>query len=70
MMWLVIPFSMIISRVYTSLDKVGESSENPFEGSPNDIPISRMCQDIENEIKAMWGDATPAQTINPHCIIM
>jgi len=70
MVWLVIPFSMIISWVYTSLDQVGESTENPFEGSPNDIPISRMCQDIENEIKAMWGDATPAQTINPHCIIM
>ncbi len=68
--WLVIPFSIIISWVYTSLDQVGESTENPFEGSPNDIPISRMCQDIENEIKAMWGDATPAQTINPHCIIM
>ncbi len=70
MVWLVIPFSMIISWVYTSLDQVGESTENPFEGSPNDIPISRMCQDIENEIRAMWGDATPAQTINPHRIIM
>jgi len=70
MVWLVIPFSMIISWVYTSLDQVGESTESPFEGSPNDIPISRMCQDIENEIRAMWGDATPAQTINPHRIIM
>ena len=70
MVWLVIPFSMIISWVYTSLDQVGESTENPFEGSPNDIPISRMCQDIENEIRAMWGDAKPAQTINSHRIIM
>ncbi|WP_293907562.1 bestrophin family protein [Sphingobacterium sp. UBA5670] len=70
MVWLVIPFSMIISWVYTSLDQVGESTENPFEGSPNDIPISRMCQDIENEIRAMWGDSKPVQTINPHRIIM
>ncbi|MGE8426954.1 MAG: bestrophin family protein [Sphingobacterium sp.] len=70
MVWLVIPFSMIISWVYTSLDQVGESTENPFEGSPNDIPISQMCQDIENEIRAMWGDGKPAQTSNPHRIIM
>lgn len=70
MVWLVIPFSMIISWVYTSLDQVGESTENPFEGSPNDIPISRMCQDIENELRAMWGDAKPVQTINPNSIIM
>jgi Predicted membrane protein len=70
MLWLVIPFSMIISWVYTSLDQVGESTENPFEGSPNDIPISRMCQDIENEIKALWEDGKPAPTINPNNIIM
>ena len=70
MVWLVIPFSMIISWVYTSLDQVGESTENPFEGSPNDIPISRICQDIENEIRFILGDAKTAQTLNPHRIIM
>ncbi|OOG17925.1 multidrug transporter [Sphingobacterium sp. CZ-UAM] len=63
MVWLVIPFSIIISWVYTSLDQVGESTENPFEGSPNDIPISHMCDHIENEIRDIWGDAKPAQTI-------
>lgn len=70
MVWLVIPFSIIISWVYTSLDQVGESTENPFEGSPNDIPISRMCQDIENEIRDLWGDAKSAPSITPHRIIM
>ena len=71
MVWLVIPFSMIISWVYTSLDQVGESTENPFEGSPNDIPISHICHTIENEIRDIWGDAKPAQTIvNPNNIIM
>jgi len=41
MVWFVIPFSVLISWVYTSLDQVGESTENPFEGSPNDVPISK-----------------------------
>ncbi|QIH32718.1 bestrophin family ion channel [Sphingobacterium sp. DR205] len=71
MVWLVIPFSMIISWVYTSLDQVGESTENPFEGGPNDIPISHICYTLENEIRDIWGDARPAQTIvNPNNIIM
>jgi len=71
MVWLVIPFSMIISWVYTSLDQVGESTENPFEGSPNDIPISQMCQNLENEIGDIWGDSKSAQTIdNRNNIIM
>lgn len=34
MVWLTIPFSVLISWVYTSLEQVGESTENPFEGSP------------------------------------
>jgi ion channel-forming bestrophin family protein len=44
MVWLVIPFSVLISWVYTSLEQVGESTENPFEGSANDVPISQMSR--------------------------
>src|SRR6185295_11242785 len=44
MVWLVIPFSVLISWMYTSLGRVGESTESPFEGSANDIPISQMCR--------------------------
>jgi putative membrane protein len=40
MVWLVIPTSVLISWMYTSLEQVGESTENPFEGGANDIPIS------------------------------
>jgi ion channel-forming bestrophin family protein len=40
MVWLVIPFSVLISWMYTSLEQVGESTENPFEGNANDVPIS------------------------------
>ena len=31
MVWLVIPFSVLISWMYTSLERVGESTENPFD---------------------------------------
>jgi len=51
--WFVIPFSVLISWVYTSLDQVGESTENPFEGSPNDVPISQMTRLIEIDIREM-----------------
>jgi putative membrane protein len=47
MVWLVIPFSVLMSWIYTSLNRVGESSESPFEGSANDIPISHMCRTVE-----------------------
>jgi putative membrane protein len=57
MVWLVIPFSVLISWMYTSLGRVGESTESPFEGSPNDIPISHMCRATEIELREMLGEA-------------
>ncbi len=56
MVWLVIPFSVIISWMYTSLEQVGESSENPFEGSANDVPISHLSRNIEIELREMLGE--------------
>lgn len=56
MVWFVIPFSVLISWVYTSLDQVGESTENPFEGSANDIPISQMSRTVEIDIREMLGE--------------
>jgi putative membrane protein len=56
MVWLVIPFSVLISWVYTSLDQVGESTENPFEGGANDVPISQMSRAVEIDIREMLGE--------------
>ncbi|MCF0056271.1 bestrophin family protein [Dyadobacter sp. CY356] len=53
--WLNIPFSMIVSWVFTSLEQVGESTENPFEGGPNDVPITSMCRTIEIDLREMLG---------------
>lgn len=56
MVWLVIPFSVIISWMYTSLEQVGESSENPFEGGANDVPISQISRGIEIDLREMLGE--------------
>ncbi|MFC4277560.1 bestrophin family protein [Achromobacter aloeverae] len=55
MVWLAVPFSLIISWIYLSLEQVGESTENPFEGSANDVPISRLSTMIERDLKQMQG---------------
>lgn len=56
MVWMVIPASVVISWMYTSLDQVGESTENPFEGSANDVPISQMCRSVEIDLREMLGE--------------
>jgi len=71
MVWLVIPFSVIISWMYVSLGQVGESTENPFEGSPNDVPISKICEMIEIDLREMLGETELPDCTRPqHSIIM
>jgi putative membrane protein len=65
MVWFVIPFSVLISWVYTSLDQVGESTENPFEGSPNDIPISQMSRAVEIDIREMLAETNLPPLFKP-----
>ncbi|SIT38887.1 Membrane protein (fragment) [Paraburkholderia ribeironis] len=56
MIWLVVPCSVAVSWMYTSLEQVGESTENPFEGGANDVPISTLCSIIERDLKEMLGE--------------
>jgi len=56
MAWLAIPLSVLVSWMYASLDQVGESSANPFEGGANDIPISQICNSIEVDLRQLLGE--------------
>ncbi|QMW06040.1 bestrophin family protein [Spirosoma foliorum] len=65
--WLTIPFGVLVSWVFMSLEQVGESTENPFEGSANDTPITSMSRTIEIDLREMLDetDLPPAiQAVN------
>ena len=65
MVWLAVPFSILISWVFTSLEQVGESTENPFEGSANDVPISQMSRTIEIDLREMLGETDLPPALQP-----
>lgn len=54
--WLSIPFSVIISWIFHTMERIGEVSENPFEGIANDVPITSMARGIEIDIRQMIED--------------
>ena len=54
--WLTIPFGVLVSWVFMSLEQVGESSENPFEGGANDTPITSMSRTIEIDLREMLDE--------------
>lgn len=54
--WISIPFSMLISWVFYTLEKIGTMTENPFEGTANDVPITNMTRGIEIDIRQLIDD--------------
>jgi len=56
MTWLAVPFSVLVGWMYVALDQVGESTENPFEGGANDVPITHLCRCIEADLRALLGE--------------
>jgi putative membrane protein len=54
--WFSIPFSALIAWVFHTMEMIGENTENPFEGSPNDVPITDMSRGIEIDIRQLIND--------------
>ncbi|MDQ1090234.1 bestrophin family protein [Siphonobacter sp. SORGH_AS_1065] len=71
MVWLTIPFSIILGWVFLVLEQIGESTENPFEGGANDIPITQISRNIEIDLREMLGekDLPPAISAQ-HTIVL
>ena len=63
--WLTIPFSIIISWIFFTMERIGDVSENPFEGIANDVPITTISKAIEIDIREMIGD-TKESIPSPH----
>ncbi|PQJ78842.1 bestrophin family protein [Polaribacter porphyrae] len=54
--WFSIPFSALLSWVFHTMEVIGENTENPFEGGPNDVPITDLSRGIEIDIRQLIDD--------------
>lgn len=63
--WVTIPAGVIVAWVFHTMDKIGESSENPFEGGPNDVPISALCRTIEIDLREMLDETDIPEAAKP-----
>lgn len=49
-------FSALIIWVFFLMEKIGDYSENPFEGTYNDVPITSIARTIEIDLREMLND--------------
>jgi putative membrane protein len=48
--WFNIPFTVIVIWIFNTMLRIGLAGENPFEGSPNDVPISNISRGITRDL--------------------
>ncbi|MCA9655756.1 MAG: hypothetical protein H6712_08290 [Myxococcales bacterium] len=48
--------SGLIAWVFTTMEVIGDASEDPFERSMNDVPMNALCRTIEIDLRQMLGE--------------
>lgn len=55
--WLAVPFYVCVAWVFHTMERIGRTGENPFEGSANDVPISTIARGIEIDLRQNLGES-------------
>ncbi len=55
--WFCIPFYVIVAWVFHTMERIGRTGENPFEGTANDVPISTIARGIEIDLRQNLGES-------------
>ncbi|MDF1697209.1 MAG: bestrophin family ion channel [Saprospiraceae bacterium] len=55
--WFCVPFYVIVAWVFHTMERIGRTGENPFEGTANDVPISTIARGIEIDLRQNLGES-------------
>ncbi len=66
-----VPFSVLISWIFLTIESVGDHSEDPFDNYINDVPMTAICRVIEIDLRQMLGETDLPPKMEPiHDILM
>lgn len=54
--WLSVPTYVIVAWIFHTMERIGRTGENPFEGTANDVPISTIAHGIEVDLRQNLGE--------------
>lgn len=63
--WLCPFMTGLVIWVFSLMEMIGDYSENPFEGTYNDVPISNIARGIEIDLREMINDENIPAPIKP-----
>ena len=68
--WLTAPTSLIVGWIFLTIEKIGEHSENPFQGGADDVPMASLSRNIEIDLKEMIKDTGIPAPLTPKNFII
>jgi putative membrane protein len=64
-LWMTVPLTAMTIWMFFLMEMIGDYSENPFEGSYNDVPITAIARTIEIDLREMIRDENIPKPIGP-----
>ena len=55
----------MISWIFTTIEIVGDNSEDPFENYVNDVPMTAISRTIEIDLREMLGETELPPKVEP-----
>jgi len=57
--------SWLVTWVFTTMEGIGDASEDPFERSMNDVPMNALCRTIEIDLRQLLGETKVPEKETP-----
>jgi len=54
--WFSVPIYTAVAWMFHTMERIGRTGENPFEGTSNDVPISTISRGIEIDLRQNLGE--------------
>lgn len=54
--WFSVPIYVAVAWIFHTMERIGRTGENPFEGTANDVPISTISRGIETDLRQNLGE--------------
>lgn len=54
--WFSVPVYALVAWIFHTMERIGRSGENPFQGLVNDVPISTIARGIEIDLRQNLGE--------------
>ena len=54
--WFSVPIYTAVAWMFHTMERIGRTGENPFEGTSNDVPISTIARGIEIDLRQNLGE--------------